>query len=60
MINSELNALKGEVEKEKLFNQLKKDGFALAANKKYQEAKLKLEDALDIKSDASINQKLIS
>jgi epidermal growth factor receptor substrate 15 len=59
LINSELNALKGEVEKEKLFNQLKKDGFALAANKKYQEAKLKLEDALDIKSDASINQKLI-
>ena len=58
-INEQLNALKGEAEKEKLFTQLKKDGFALASSKNYSEAKTKLEEALTIKSDASINQKII-
>lgn len=58
-INNKLNALKGEAEKEKLFNQLKKDGFALSSSKNYLQAKAKLEEALTIKSDASINQKII-
>lgn len=57
-INNELNAQKGEAEKEQLFNQLKKEGFDLATAKKYNEAKLKLEQAIDIKQDAMINQKI--
>jgi epidermal growth factor receptor substrate 15 len=58
-INNELNAQKGEAEKAQLFNQLKKEGFDLATAKKYNEAKLKLEQAIGIKSDISVNQKLV-
>jgi len=58
IVNSELNALKGDAEKEQLFNQLKKEGFDLATSKKFNEAKLKLEQALGIKNDAIVSQKL--
>ena len=58
-INNDLNAQKGAEEKEQIFNQLKKEGVDLATAKKYSEAKMKLEQAIAIKPDATINQKLI-
>ena len=42
-----------------MFNQLKKEGFDLVNTKKYTEAKIKLEQALSIKNDVQVSQKIV-
>ncbi|MBI1838563.1 MAG: hypothetical protein HYR91_14965, partial [Flavobacteriia bacterium] len=57
-INTKQNALKGQAEKDKQFELLKSEGMKLASEKKWNEAKSKLEEANTIKTDASITAKL--
>lgn len=57
-INSKLDAAKGQAEKDAQFETLKKEGMALATAKKYNEAKIKLQQAVDMKPDAAISQKI--
>ncbi len=59
LITQQLSAQKNNAEKEQMFNQLKSEGFELVTSKKYKEAKIKLEQALAIKSDAQISQKIV-
>lgn len=58
-INAKLDSAKGQAEKDAQFEALKKDGMTLAASKKWNEAKIKLEQAVNMKADAAISQKLI-
>ena len=58
LINTQLAAQKSEQEREEAFKKLKKEGFDLADNQKYAEAKLKLNEALAIQDDADIRSKL--
>ena len=58
-INSKLEAEKGLAQKDAEFETLKKEGLLLASSKKYPEAKVKLQQALAIKSDAIVSQKII-
>lgn len=57
-INTKLDAAKGQAEKDAQFESLKKEGMALATAKKYNEAKIKLQQAVDMKPDAAISQKI--
>lgn len=57
-INSKLDAAKGQAEKDAQFETLKKEGMALAAAKKYNEARIKLQQAIDMKPDPVISQKI--
>ncbi len=57
-VNAKLDAAKGQAEKDAQFETLKKDGMALATAKKYNEAKIKLQQAVDMKPDAAITLKL--
>ena len=41
-----------------VFNALKKEGMGLAISKKYKEAKIKLTQASDMKSDAEVTAKI--
>jgi epidermal growth factor receptor substrate 15 len=58
-INSKLEAEKGQALKDSEFETLKKEGLLLASSKKYPEAKVKLQQALVIKPDAIVSQKII-
>ncbi len=58
-INVKLDAQKGQAEKDAQFEALKKDGMTLATAKKYIEAKAKLEQAIGLKADPVISQKII-
>ena len=58
-INVKLDAQKGQAEKDAQFEALKKEGMTLATAKKYSEAKGKLEQAIAIKADPIISQKII-
>lgn len=57
-INSELAAMKNEAERDALFNQLKEEGYTLADNEQFEEAKRKLEEALAVKGDTEVQNKL--
>ena len=57
-INTKLNALKGQAEKDKQFESLKAEGLKLAGEKKWLEAKSKLEEANTIKIDPIISSKI--
>lgn len=57
-INSELAAQKSKAEKDALFAQLKQEGFDLAANKSYDQALQKLNEALTLKSDKEVSDKV--
>jgi hypothetical protein len=57
-INGELAAQKGEAEKEEAFNALKEEGFKLADEEKFTEAKAKLKEALSIKQDQAVSDKI--
>jgi PIN domain nuclease of toxin-antitoxin system len=57
-INTKQNALKGQAEKDKQFELLKTEGFKLATDKKWSEAKTKLEEANTIKVDPTVAAKL--
>ncbi|MBL4863086.1 MAG: hypothetical protein JKY09_08740, partial [Crocinitomicaceae bacterium] len=50
--------MKSSSEKEEEFNRLKDVGFSLASQKKYAEAKLKLQEALTLKNDAGVLSKI--
>ena len=58
-IIAKLDSAKGQAEKDAQFDALKKEGMALVASKKWNEAKIKLEQAIGIKPDAGISQKLV-
>ncbi len=58
-INVKLDAQKGKAEKDAQFEAIKKEGMTLALAKKYPEAKAKLEQAIAIKADPAISQKII-
>ncbi len=58
-INVKLDAQKGQADKDAQFEALKKEGMTLATSKKYPEAKAKLEQAIAIKADPTISQKII-
>ena len=58
-INGKLDAQKGQAEKEVQFEALKKEGMILATAKKFSEAKAKLEQAIALKADPVISQKII-
>ncbi len=58
-ISAKLDSAKGQAEKDAQFEALKKEGMALAASKKWNEAKIKLEQAVSVKPDALISQKLV-
>ncbi len=58
-INLKLEAEKGQAQKDAEFETLKKEGLLLATSKKYPEAKVKLQQALSIKSDGVVSQKII-
>ncbi len=57
-IDAELSNLMSEAEKNANFEKLKKEGFALAESKKWEEAKEKLELALAIKEETAVKMKL--
>ncbi len=57
-INAKLSALQSNAEKEANFEKLKSEGYALAANKDYENAISKLEQALSIKSDGDVTAKV--
>ena len=57
-INTKQNALKGQAEKDKQFDLLKTEGFKLATEKKWSEAKTKLEEANTIKADPTVSAKI--
>ena len=58
-ISQKLDAQKGQAEKDAQFEALKKEGMTLATSKKYAEAKIKLESAIQIKTDVVVSQKII-
>ena len=58
-INTKFEAEKGQLQKDAEFETLKKEGLLLATSKKYPEAKVKLQQALEIKPDAVVSHKII-
>ncbi len=58
-INTQLAALRSQEEQDAKFESLKEQGFLLVTQAKLNEAKDKLNRALEIKADNSINQKII-
>jgi epidermal growth factor receptor substrate 15 len=57
-INAKLLAMQSNAEKEANFEKLKTDGYSLADKKEYENAISKLEEALVIKGDAGITNKI--
>jgi epidermal growth factor receptor substrate 15 len=58
-ITAKLEADKGQAQKDAEFEALKKEGLTLATSKKYTEAKAKLKQAIVIKQDAAVSQKIL-
>lgn len=57
-VNAKINAQKSEAEKQQQFEKLKAEGMQLASDKKWDQAKSKLNEAISIKSDATITAKI--
>jgi epidermal growth factor receptor substrate 15 len=57
-LNSKLTAQKNQAEKDAQFEALKKAGMALAVQKKYADANQKLNEALSIKQDSEVSQRI--
>lgn len=57
-INSELASQKNQAEKDALFAELKQQGLALADAKSYDQAKQKLQEALTLKADKQVSDKI--
>ena len=57
-VNKLISDQKSSAENDALFATLKQEGYALADQKKYQEAKNKLNEAIGIKADAEISKKI--
>lgn len=57
-VNNLIAAKQSQAEKEGAFNKLKAEGFDLAAKKNYNDAKIKLQEALTLKDDGAVRTKL--
>ena len=57
-VNNAIAELESQAEQEERFNKLKEEGFELADAKSYDEAKQKLKEALTIKDDQEIKDRL--
>lgn len=57
-INAAMAALMDQQAKDEQFNQLKQEGMGLAAQSQWNPAKLKLQEALQIKTDAEVKAKI--